>query len=112
MLEARPAPAWTRTSFFAASFLTVSGVAATRVTLARISAGTPILMKDAPGIEARILPWTPDERALGQLEQPMHRQRQRRRRQGAGKQHHAVIERQTLRDPLAEPPCANEGGDR
>jgi hypothetical protein len=46
MLEAAPAPAWTRTSFFAASFFTVSGVAATRVSPARISAGTPILMRD------------------------------------------------------------------
>src|SRR5258706_16034547 len=37
-----------RTSLFAASFFTVSGVAATRVSPGRVSAGTPIRMGDFP----------------------------------------------------------------
>src|SRR3954470_23342460 len=40
----RPAPACTMTSCCFASFLTVSGVAATRVSPGRVSAGMPIFM--------------------------------------------------------------------
>src|ERR1700682_1640889 len=111
MLEAAPAPDWTRTSFFAASFLTVSGVAATRVSPARTSAGTPILMRDISWIEARILHATADEGALRQLEQSVHRQGERRRGERAGEQGNAVVEREPLRDALAEASCADEGGD-
>src|SRR5882672_8346768 len=45
MLAPAPAPDWTRTECLpTTSFLTVSGVAATRVSPARVSAGMPIFM--------------------------------------------------------------------
>src|SRR5882724_2462357 len=98
MLEAAPAPACTRSSFLPASFLSVSGVAATRVSPARVSAGTPILMKDA-SVELRrgfyrgprpartALPRLactrhPAEAALAELERALHHQRERGGRNG------------------------------
>src|SRR5882672_623490 len=49
MLAPAPAPDWTSTvCLAAASFLTVSGVAATRVSPGRVSAGTPICMNAFP----------------------------------------------------------------
>src|SRR4029077_1518180 len=49
MLAPAPAPDWTTTACLAAtSFLIVSGVAATRVSPGRVSAGTPICMNLFP----------------------------------------------------------------
>src|SRR6185312_5467811 len=58
MLEATPAPASTTISCLplAASFLTVSGVAATRVSPTRVSRGMPIIMVIVPLRRCSLLP--------------------------------------------------------
>src|SRR3970282_1748162 len=92
MLAAMPAPACTRTSFFAASFLTVSGVAATRVSPGRVSAGTPILMDCVLSLSAEpeiLLAFPaaarhPGETPLAELESALHEECQDGGRGGAG----------------------------
>src|SRR5438445_2122315 len=111
MLDPAPAPAWMRTSFFAASRFTVSGVAATRVSPARTSAGTPIFMNASPWGWGGILPRRACDGTLGELECRMYGKSERRRRQRTGEEHSVVVQRQALRDALAEPAGADEGGD-
>src|SRR5439155_20632369 len=58
-----------------------------------------------------ILPRPAREATLDELECRMHCKSERRRRQRAGEQHGVVVQRQALRDALAEPAGAEEGGD-
>src|SRR5512146_119178 len=112
MLEPLPAPDCTRTSFFAASFLTVSGVAATRVSPPRVSAGTPILMAWVSLVcLASILARARGKRPLDQLKHGMRDKCEARGGQRAGEQHHVVVQGQPLDDSLAEATGADERGD-
>jgi len=58
-----------------------------------------------------ILPRPAREATLGELECRMHCKSERRRRQRTGEEHGVVVQRQALRDALAEPAGADEGGD-
>src|SRR5688500_114284 len=109
MLAATPAPACTRTSFFAARFLTVSGVAATPVWLGRVSAATPMLMdcglpRSADPETLLALPAAarhPGETPPAELEGALHEERQDRGRDGACEQGDMVVQRPAGGDALA-----------
>src|SRR5688500_14089555 len=111
MLAFAPAPACTRTSFLAASFLTVSGVAATRVSPARVSAGTPTLIRSSPKGSGEILPRRARDGTLGQLERAVHREGERRGGERAGEEHGVVVQGESLHDALAEAAGADESGN-
>src|SRR5688500_12958550 len=111
MLAPAPAPACTRTSFFAASLLTVSGVAATRVSPARVSAGTPILIRSSPKGSGEILPRHAEDGTLGELEGAVHHKGERGGRQRTREQHRVVVQGESLHDACPEAAGADEGGD-